>query len=337
MKDGTAPSAAPNGARWFEKLALLDMYAVFYLVVLLLASLGGYGPRREHAIAVLCIDLALAAALLYVAKFRPRTAPSPWTELAYRAGFVAVTAGTYLQLQYILPAASRTAYDAQIYAFDMRVFGYEPALAWDKYVTAARTEWFALFYYSHFFIIVAHAVFYLLNARNMRRLLHLCTSLVLVFCTGHMLYILVPGYGPMQYFAGTFTHPLQGGIFWHLVQDAVATNGAQKDIFPSLHTAGPSVFCMIAWVHRNATPMRYLWLPLTMWTTQIIIATMYLRWHYLIDVVAGLVLASVSCYLALRMTDWELGRRAHRLLPPVFEMEAFPWLRGRTESSHQGA
>ncbi len=333
----SAPGISVRRPQWYDVLAFVDMYSVFYLVVLLLASIGGYGPRREHAIVVVTIDLACALALLYVARFRKRDTPNPWVEFVYRAGFVAITAGTYLQLQYILPAASRTAYDANIYAFDMRVFGYEPALAWDQYVTPARTEWFAVFYYSHFCIILAHAVFYLLNGRNLRRLMHLCTSLVLVFCTGHLLYIVVPGYGPVHHFADQFVHPLEGGVFWHLVQEAVATSGAQKDIFPSLHTAGPSVFCMIAWVHRKSAPARYIWLPLSLWTTQIILATMYLRWHYLIDILAGLTLAAISCYAALRITDWELKRRPKLGLPPVFALEAFPWLRGRTESSHQGA
>lgn len=316
--------------RSFEKLAFLDAYAIFYLLVLLLASIGGFGPRREHAIVVLLLDLVFAFGVIYLARFRERPQHNMWVELLFRASLIGLTVGTYLQLQYILPAASRTAYDAEIYAFDMKVFGFEPALAWDRFVTPARTEWFALFYFSHFFIIASHAVLYLLNGRNARRLLHLCTSVVLVFCTGHMIYILVPGYGPYHFFKGQFANPLEGGMFWHLVQEAVATSGAQKDIFPSLHTAGPSVFCMIAWVHRKAFPMKYTWWMLSLWTTQIIVATMYLRWHYLVDILAGLTLATVCCYLGLKITDWELERRKARNLPPIFQSDALPWLRGKT-------
>lgn len=42
----------------------------------------------------------------------------------------------------------------------------------------------------------------------------------------------------------------------------------------------------------------------------IIVSTMLLRWHYAVDVVAGLSLASAAGWLAPRLEAWEERRRA---------------------------
>lgn len=50
------------------------------------------------------------------------------------------------------------------------------------------------------------------------------------------------------------------------------------------------------------------------------IATMFLRWHYLIDVVAGLMLATTAALLIGPVIDWELRRREHRLRTPLWPL-----------------
>jgi membrane-associated phospholipid phosphatase len=59
-------------------------------------------------------------------------------------------------------------------------------------------------------------------------------------------------------------------------------------------------------------------------TTNIVIATMFLRWHYVIDVVAGLLLAAVAVTTAAAITRWELARRAELGLTnnwPLFSLK----------------
>jgi membrane-associated phospholipid phosphatase len=45
---------------------------------------------------------------------------------------------------------------------------------------------------------------------------------------------------------------------------------------------------------------------------------MFLRWHYIIDVVAGLTLALSACLLAARISRREVARRQERGLQPVW-------------------
>lgn len=61
------------------------------------------------------------------------------------------------------------------------------------------------------------------------------------------------------------------------------------------------------------------WRPVAIITgffaSQIIISTLLLRWHYAIDVVAGLALAGFAAWAAPRIADREAAHRARHALP----------------------
>jgi membrane-associated phospholipid phosphatase len=58
-----------------------------------------------------------------------------------------------------------------------------------------------------------------------------------------------------------------------------------RDCFPSLHTANTFLVMLLVW--RQARKLAWLYIPLG---SSCIAATIYLRYHYTIDVMAGLVL-----------------------------------------------
>lgn len=76
--------------------------------------------------------------------------------------------------------------------------------------------------------------------------------------------------------------------------------GALKDIFPSLHTAAPTFFALFSVRHRRLAAFRFTWPVVAFFASQIILATMFLRWHYLADIVAGLSLSGVAMVVASR-------------------------------------
>ena len=86
--------------------------------------------------------------------------------------------------------------------------------------------------------------------------------------------------------------------------------GAQKDIFPSLHTAAPTYFALYSFRHRAAAPFKYTWLFVAFCASQIILATMFLRWHYLVDIFAGITLACIATYGGEALVKLDERRRA---------------------------
>jgi PAP2 superfamily len=217
-----------------------------------------------------------------------------------------------------LPEVSSRVLDAQIFSFDMTVFGVEPAVAWDKFVTPATTEWFAFFYYGYFFLLGLHALPFAFVVKNKVTLAEFGIGIVFIFCTAHIVYMIVPGYGPYHYLAGRYEHELQGGLWWRLVRETVDAAGSQKDIFPSLHTCAPTFLALFSFRHRKLLPFKYSWPFVAAFASQMVIATMFLRWHYLVDICAGLVLAGTALFLAARVSKWETTRRARLGHEPVW-------------------
>jgi membrane-associated phospholipid phosphatase len=63
-------------------------------------------------------------------------------------------------------------------------------------------------------------------------------------------------------------------------------------------------------------PFKYTWPIVAFFTANIVIATMFLRWHYVIDVLAGMLLATIAHLLSAHAAEREPQRRqAHGLMP----------------------
>jgi hypothetical protein len=305
-------------ARLFRDLAVQDFLIGGYLTLLLGAVLTAKGPGRGASIQTVLEDIGFYVVGITLTRGRILRPDSFLSSLIYRMTLFLCVFLSYFQLRWILPAVSPHSLDTELLAFDLRVFGYEPSLAWDRYVTPHTTEWFAFFYFGYFFLLIAHVVPIMLNGRGRIGVPHFALGIFIVFCSGHLLYMLVPGWGPYRALAGQFEHPLEGGLFWRLVRATVDAGGAQKDIFPSLHTAAPTYFAIYSYIHRRAWPFRFTWPFMAFAATQIILATMFLRWHYLIDILAGLTLATFAALASHRIVAWEVARRDKLGLTPIF-------------------
>ena len=300
------------------KLAAQDWLLLAYLTVLLVQVLTGSGPRKHTAIQCVLLDFAVWVGVLVLVRSRLL---ARWPRIAsalYRAGIGFPVLASFLQLQYILPTAGHHPLDAELYAFDMRVFGVEPAQAWDRFVAPGTTEWFAFFYYGYFFLIAVHVLPMLGLVKSSRFLATFSFGFIWLYCVGHALYTFVPAYGPYSFLAHQLQHPLEGSFWWPLVRQAVDSvdGGARTDVFPSLHTAMPTYLSIFSFLERRRMPFKLTWLPLSLFTTQIIGATMFLRWHYLVDICAGLTLAVSALLMSRVALRWDLARERQGGSPP---------------------
>ncbi len=308
----------PTVLRLVRSLAVQDWVVLTYFAILLFALVNGQGATRDGSIIRVAGDVALFLTGVILTRGGILRAGSLAAGLVYRTAVLTSLVASYLQLREILPAVSSRALDAEILAFDLRVFGYEPAIAWDRFVTPATTEWFAFFYFLYFLLLVVHIIPMALFDRSSRRLAWFVLGTVFVFCLGHIGYMIVPGYGPHRYLEGRFENPLEGGLFWRAVVATVRVGGAQKDIFPSLHTAAPTWFAIFSFMNRDARPFKYTWPVVAFMATQIMIATMFLRWHWVADVVVGLLLAFGAAFASKKIAAWDDARRKRAGLAPIF-------------------
>ncbi len=316
--EATAEPRAGFFLRWGQQLAVHDWLVVAATIVLLARVLRAEdSPARMQSIEYMGATLAVCAIVMLVGR-ADLGRRSGITTLAYRVGLMAVPLMTYFSLNTVLPVVNTHALDSELYAIDLALFGFEPAMWMDRFVTAATTEWFAFFYFGYFFLLAAHVLPILFFWRRSRLAAEFAFSLLLAFNVSHVVYTLVPGFGPWIAYASAFENPFPSGMWYDLTMDTVTRAGAMKDIFPSLHTAAPTVMALFSFRHRREFPFRYTWVPVVFFTANIIIATMFLRWHYVIDVVAGLSLALGTSLLAPRVVAWEYARRERLGLASVW-------------------
>jgi hypothetical protein len=286
----------PVLTRILRNLATQDFCCLGYHTYMLLRM--ALAPRQALAHAALPELWVLlgVTALTLVAVRGELLPPGRGRALVYRLGMMVPIVLAYLPLRYALSALDQPLLDGALCHLDELALGQTPAVYFERFVTPRRVEWFAFFYYSYFTLAFLHFVGPALLDRG-RRAAEILFAGMLVSCLGHTLYTLVPGAGP--YAALHFARPLAGGLFFHLVSTAVATAGAKLDIFPSLHTAYPTLFLLHSLRYRHHPVYRCTLVPTAFFTVNIILATLFLRWHYAIDVLAGLVLAACAQRLGM--------------------------------------
>lgn len=322
MCDVASPSASVSLksriALATSECSVTDWLTIVYLMGLNLALLVAE-PSAERTTNLWrfgSVWLVYVGCIFWVRGFP--SAPTPYRTFVSRTAQFGALLGSYLLFRDYLPVANPGTLDLELYRLDLAWFGVEPALWLDAHVTPFWTEWFALFYYSYFYLLAAHIGPILYTRAGERTVAAFGTGMTVLAVVGHTSYVLVPGYGPFQALADQFSTPLEGGVFWNLVLETVAAGGAQKDIFPSMHTAFPTFIAFFSYYHRDQFPFRYTWPLVAFVVVNIIGATMYLRWHYLIDVVAGLCLALVGFAASIYLVRLETRARHARGLSPAW-------------------
>jgi hypothetical protein len=313
---GSAPE--PWVIRLVRELAIHDWIVLIYLTILTLAvsmandpyartrCLGHVAPMLAFCVAV----LALVRGGLLKDNF---IAP-----LAYRLAVYGTVQISYFELRELLPVVNPNSLDKALSAIDEQVLHFAPSLYMDRFVTPTTTEWFAFFYFGYFALLASHVLPMVFFSRRSDLVAPFALGMIFVYATAHTLYMVVPGYGPVRFLADRYQHELPPGVWLNAVLNAVQSGGAQKDIFPSLHTAGPVFLSLFSYHHRDKLPFKYTWPFVSFFSANIVIATMFLRWHYLIDVLAGLTLSVTGFYVSAWASRREVQFRELNGLQPVW-------------------
>lgn len=196
--------------------------------------------------------------------------------------------------------------DAMLLAWDKWLFGVEPSLWIQRFISPPLTAWMQFAYAFHLYNIPIVACFiYLLRPRE--RFREMMCGLVLVSFFGILGYLIVPAIGPMYTLHAQYTVPLTQPLAVFNQQIAFFNFARiQRDCFPSLHVGISFLVWLYAW--RNSKRLFWILSPVivSLW-----ISTIYLRYHYTVDCIAGFILAPLCYFLA----NWLYARYADLRAP----------------------
>jgi membrane-associated phospholipid phosphatase len=196
--------------------------------------------------------------------------------------------------------------DAQLLGLDRRLFGETPALLFQRFVTPGLSNAMAVFYFLH--LVLPPALALLLYRRRRTLFREFLLAVVLAGCLGSVGYVTVPATGPAVAFPQLFAVPLTGGLY-DPVTGILDLARAPRDVFPSLHVGLSTIVLWYGFRRSRTTGFALVPLVLGNW-----VSTIYLRYHYLVDVFAGWLTAVLAIALAaglLRLeARWKSGPSA---------------------------
>jgi len=193
----------------------------------------------------------------------------------------------HMVLTYINP----NVYDAALYRIDYQILGVDPTVWIESYVHPYITELMYILYLFYFpmpLLILG----YLYKKKKYRALDKSILFLFVTYYGSYLLYFLVPALGPRFYepLVALQKVPLDGLYFTDIIRDTISSLEHNKfDAFPSLHTAITLATVMIIAQYRKK--WLYVFVPILI---GIFISLIYCRYHYFIDIIAGIVWTLIS-------------------------------------------
>lgn len=210
--------------------------------------------------------------------------------------------------------------DPALIALDQRLFGFQASLVLQRIISPWMTSWMSFAYFYHIINIPLVGCFVYLR-RDRARFREMMSGMMVISFLGLLGYILVPAIGPMYTLRNQYTVPLRGsmGVFNREI-DFMDFARIRRDVFPSLHVG----ISFVVWLYAYRNSKKLFWilspLILSLW-----LSTLYLRYHYLIDVVAGLILAPL-CYGLANWLFRHFGEIPVSVTLPASWVERLPWL-----------
>jgi len=263
---------------------------------------------------LILINLAVAVLIVVLAYFRHTTG---WRILRYMHDwYVAPTVFfTFKEIYFMLaPIHQGRDYDDVLIAIDRWLFSVNPT-QWLAHLShPVLTEILQIAYTSFYFLFLI--VGYELYRRHNPDLFHhFMFTCVYGFFLSYVGYFLLPAVGPrftlhdfsaldsdlpglwltpyLRWFVNAGESIPQG------VSNAVAIAGTQRDVFPSGHTMMTLVLMYLSTKHR----LRTMWV-MRIVGSLLIVATVYQRYHYVVDLFAG----ALFMVLCVRTAPWLYAR-----------------------------
>jgi membrane-associated phospholipid phosphatase len=200
--------------------------------------------------------------------------------------------------------------DGALITADRFIFGVDVSFWMGRFATPLATQVMLFCYLSYFFapVLLAAWLYYAGEAswpRSRARFRVYMVSLTVVTLLGYLGYVSVPAVGPYVYQAALFPERLPGGEKTHFfIATLDSFRGVARDCFPSMHTAHTTV--VLAFALRYARVFFWGYLPIGL---GLYVSTIYLRMHYVVDVLAGFAVAAVAVALGPRLERWWQARQ----------------------------
>jgi membrane-associated phospholipid phosphatase len=189
--------------------------------------------------------------------------------------------------------------DPVLIGLDFLIFKDHPTVMLEKIMNPLLTDILQLAYTTYYFIPISFGVVLWLN--NKREEFDRSVFLILFcFYLSYLGYILFPALGPRFTIDRLQTSELRGFLVAEPIQQFLnRLEGIKRDAFPSGHTGIALTVLYLAYRFKRW----FFWILLPV-VSALIFSTVYCRYHYVVDVIAGFGLTLITILLGERSYEW---------------------------------
>ena len=198
--------------------------------------------------------------------------------------------------------------DPILIRLDYLIFNNHPTIVLERIMSPLLTDILQIAYSTYYFIPISLGVVLLLN--NQREEFNRTLFLILFcFYLSYLGYILMPALGPRFTISHLQTTELQGLFIAEPLQKLLnKLEGIKRDAFPSGHTAVAVTVLYLAYRFKK----RFFWILLPI-VSALIFSTVYCRYHYVVDIIAGFGLTLLTIFLGEWYYEWWLKGQSRSL------------------------
>jgi membrane-associated phospholipid phosphatase len=253
----------------------------------------GFRSRVPQWWVFLIMHAAAVALLLAVVRFGKRRDSPAARMLSCWYVFIFIPPAFH-ELHYLVHAINPVDLDLRLIAIDRAMFGCDPAVAMERIAHPLLTDILQVVYSTFYFLpLILGIPLYI--SKKWDAFDESMNGLTLGFYSSYLGYFLVPAIGPRFTQMELFSTPHPVGLFvTGPIRSCLDTlEFEMRDCFPSGHTEVMLIVLWFAWKFHK----RSFWILLPI-ACAMIFATVYLRYHYVIDLIAAAVFAAAVIPLA---------------------------------------
>ena len=299
-EDASLP-APRSASHWLdETLAACGAFewVTFAYLMWLFAIVALLHRNVAHAPRVLAVHLAIAAAILWLARTAARSR-SAAIDFARHWYPLPLYIFLFEELGGLVHAIFPGWLDRWFITFDYNFAGVHPSAWLAQFASPALDDYMQFAYMTYFlYLVLLPAILYFQNERA--AFWTVMASTAVAHYSVYVIAVLLPVESPYYSLASLNLPALPGGYCTALIGLIERFGRVHGAAFPSAHVAGSMVAILASWRYR-----RWLFWVCLPFFASMCVATVYGRYHYVADVFAGIAVGTVGFIAG----DWLLRHK----------------------------
>jgi membrane-associated phospholipid phosphatase len=210
----------------------------------------------------------------------------------------------YEEMRYLVHLIFPGFFDLWINHLELALLGSYPTVWLERLSFPLLNEYFLMAYFSYYFLLPVSGIALYFSGK-IKEFDSMVFASAVAFYISYLGFIFLPVEGPRYALAALHQIEIKGFVFVPLAQWVVKVGGLRGGCMPSSHVA---VACVVfVFCYRYARRLFYFLGPLIL---SLFVGTIWGRFHYFSDVIAGILVGVFSLYLAAKIEGvWRRGKK----------------------------